>query len=61
MKDMSEDTATMTRHENTWLRCPYSGVSDICDASLSAILPSANSRLTLCKSEDYDSCPLFLS
>lgn len=61
MKGMNEVKSTMMRHENPGLRCPYSGISDICDASLSAILPSANSRLTFCKSEDYDSCPLFLS
>lgn len=43
------------------LSCPYSGASDICDASLSSLSPSASVRSAFCDSEDYDSCPLFLA
>jgi len=47
--------------ENAGLCCPYSSASDICNASLSSLSPSASVKTAFCDSEDYDYCPLFLA
>lgn len=43
------------------LHCPYTGPSDVCNASLSSLLPSSSVRVNFCNSEDYDNCPIFLA
>jgi hypothetical protein len=42
-------------------RCPYHDGSDICDASIGQLIPSANERITYCNTENYDNCPIFLA
>lgn len=43
------------------LQCPYFDASDVCNASLSSLLPSPTMRVNFCNSEDYDNCPIFLA
>ena len=40
--------------------CPYNGIN-VCMASFSLIAIDDNRRQNCCDTEDYDSCPLFLS
>lgn len=61
MKGCDRGTSIMLSREISGLHCPYSGISDVCNAALSSLLASEKARLTFCKSEDYDNCPLFLS
>ncbi|MBI5026713.1 MAG: hypothetical protein HZC12_08340 [Nitrospirae bacterium] len=42
-------------------RCPYCDRSDMCNASICFLLPTANERATYCDTENYDNCPIFLS
>ncbi len=68
---ISEDTASMNSNsasaistitEKTYeVCCPYLGKSTVCRASLSSIVPSADSRKAFCINEDYDNCPIFLA
>lgn len=41
--------------------CPYSEKSDICNASISLLVPTENVRTTYCRNENYDNCPIFLA
>lgn len=43
------------------LRCPYTGASEVCNASLSSLLPSPTVRTNFCNTDDYDYCPIFLA
>lgn len=41
--------------------CPYSGKSDICNASIGLLVPTKNERASYCDNENYDNCPIFLA
>jgi len=61
MKGTDKGASILLPEGNDSLRCPYSGIADICNASLSSLSPSASVRSAFCDSEDYDYCPLFLA
>jgi hypothetical protein len=61
MKGIDKVSSMILLKENPGLHCPYSGISDVCNASLSLLSPSAEVRTAFCNSDDYDDCPLFLA
>ncbi len=61
MKGVHKGVSMVLPEETASLHCPYSSASDICNASLSSLSPSASVRSAFCESEDYDYCPLFLA
>lgn len=43
------------------LACPFSSTSDTCIASLSSMVIDERKKTECCGTENYDSCPVFLS
>jgi len=50
--------SSLDKHE---FRCPCSDITGLCNASISSLMPTARQKATLCCTEDYDNCPIFLS
>jgi len=50
--------SSLDKHE---FRCPYCGMTGLCNASINLLEPTARQKATLCYTEDYDDCPIFLS
>ena len=50
--------SSLDKHE---FRCPFSDITNLCNASISSLMPTARQKATLCCTEDYDNCPIFLS
>ncbi len=60
MNSMDKALTAQLPHELE-LRCPYSDISDVCNASLSSLLPTPTVRTKFCNTDDYDYCPIFLA
>jgi hypothetical protein len=50
--------SSLEKHE---FRCPFSDITGLCNASISSLMLTARQKATLCYTEDYDDCPIFLS
>jgi len=61
MNNIDNIAATIQLTNELELQCPYFDASDVCNASLSSLLPSPTMRENFCNSEDYDDCPIFLA
>ena len=58
---MREVTFTLQMMAEGESGCPFLDPSVVCNASLTLLMPAERARADYCRSENYDSCPLFLA
>lgn len=61
MDSLLDSEFSIKLRRNSEVLCPYFGIYDVCDASISSLMPTRKLRKAFCDTENYDNCPIFLS